>query len=183
MTPWADAKYKSHRKDIEKLSELEAQAFDPWWNCFPPGPTRAFTIPRPFEIRQLPGVVFLFFEWDHWPRRIYTDGRAHPDGYPITWMGHSIGHWDGDTLVADTIGINDQTWLDRRGLPHSEALHIVERFRRVNPKTLEIEFTLDDPKAFAKPWRGKKVFDLMQPGWEVLEHIACEELLEMGKHR
>ena len=98
-------------------------------------------------------------------------------------MGHSIGKWDGDTLVADTIGVNDKTWLDPFGHPHSDALRIVERFRRVNHDRLEIEFALDDPKAFTKPWRGKKVFQWMQPGWEVLEHIVCEELLEMGKHR
>ena len=115
-------------------------------------------------------------------RRIYMDGREHPEGWPFGWMGHSIGNWDGDTLVVDTVGLNDRTWMDRGGTPHSDALHVVERFRRVAHDTLEIDFLFDDPKAFTKPWGAKKVYRL-RPDWEVLEDIACEEYLDIGKFR
>ncbi len=108
------------------------------------------------------------------------DGREHPENWPFGWMGHSIGRWDGDTLVVDTVGLNDRTWLDRAGTPHSDQLHVVERFRRVNPDTLEIEFLFDDPKAFTKPWGAKIVY---RPDQEILEHVICEEHLQMDKYR
>ena len=111
------------------------------------------------------------------------DGQGHPDGYPITWMGHSIGKWDGDTLVVDTVGIHEKAWVDNLGLPHSEALRVVERFRRVGQDTLEYELTADDPKAYTKPWTGKKIFRLMPPDYNIMEHVICEEYLELGKHR
>ena len=79
------------------------------------------------------------------------------------WMGHSIGSWEGDTFVVDTVGINDRTWIDRMGHPHSDALHFVERFRRVAYNTLELEMTIDDPKAYTAPWTAQKVFQLRPP--------------------
>ena len=91
-------------------------------------------------------------------------------------MGHSIGKWDGDTLVVDTVGLNDKTWLDGLGHPHSDALHLVERIRRVDHATLQFDLTFDDPKAYTKPWMGKQVFKL-RPGWEIPEHIICEDHL------
>ena len=84
----------------------------------------------PFEMIQATGRVIMYFEYDHFVREIFTDGRPHPDGLEATWMGHAIGHYEGDTLVVDTIGFNDKTWLDRVGHPHSDQLHLVERFRR-----------------------------------------------------
>ena len=184
MLPWAEERYKAAREGTRTAFDHVKDDVDPNINCIPAGPTRIFTIAaRPIEIIQTPRRVLLLFEWDHQMRRIYTDGRTMPDGYPPSYMGYSTGRWDGDTLVVETVGLNDLTWIDSLGHPHSDALRIVERFRRVNQETLEIEVTLDDPKAFTKPWRGKKVFALMQQGWEVLEHIVCEELLEIGKHR
>ena len=183
MQPWAAEKYKVARQGKPDLYEDGRDELDPSYNCFPPGTPRVFTIPRPFEIRQFPDQVLLLFETDHSVRRIYMDGRGHPEGYPITWMGHSIGKWDGDTLVVDTVGINDKTWLDALGHPHTDALHVVERFRRVNHDTLEIDFLFDDPKAYTKPWTGKKVYQLMPPGYEVLEDVNCDDLLELGKKR
>ena len=183
MQPWAAEKFKLAREGKPDLYEDGRDELDPSYNCFPPGTPRVFTIPRPFEIRQFPDQVLLLFETDHSVRRIYMDGRGHPEGYPITWMGHSIGKWDGDTLVVDTVAINDKTWLDALGHPHSDALHVVERFRRVNHDTLEIDFLFDDPKAYTKPWTGKKVYQLMPPGFEVLEDVNCDYLLEIGKRR
>jgi hypothetical protein len=108
------------------------------------------------------------------------DGRGHPDGYPSTWMGHSIGKYDGNTLVVDTAAINETTWIDTLGHPHSDALHLVERIRRLSHDTLEIEVTFEDPKAYTRPWTGKKVYQLQSPNYELKEDVICEEYRKPG---
>jgi len=184
MQPWAASRYREARAGLgSDIYQSGRDELDPVFSCFPPGLPRIYTVPRPFEIQQFPDVMLMLFEMDHWVRRIYTDGREHPDGYLVTWMGHAIGKWDGDALVVDTVNINEKTWLDALGHPKSDALHVVERFRRPNQNTLEIDFTFDDPKAYTRPWTGKKVFVLGPPGHEVLEDIVCNDLLELGKHR
>ena len=184
MQPWAAAKYKEAREGIGgDIYQSGRDDLDPTYSCFPPGMPRIYTTPRPFEIHQFQDVMLMLFESDHWVRRIYTDGREHPDGYLTTWMGHSIGKWDGDTLVVDTININAKSWLDSLGHPMSDVLRVVERFRRPNRDTLEIDFTFDDPKAYTKPWTGKKVYQFAPPGYEVMEDVVCEDLLKMGTHR
>ncbi|MCH8268702.1 MAG: hypothetical protein O7A06_01805 [Acidobacteria bacterium] len=177
LQPWAMEIYKRNRAGV--INDTGLDHLDPVTFCFPVGPTRAM-MQRQFQIVQLPKEVLILFEWDTLVRRIHMDGREHPENWPFGWMGHSTGRWDGDTLVVDTVGLNDRTWLDRAGTPHSDQLHVVERFRRVNPDTLEIEFLFDDPKAFTKPWGAKKVY---RPGPEILEHIICEEHLQTGKYR
>ena len=108
-------------------------------------------------------------------RRIYLDGRRMPEAYPPSFMGYSTGRWEQDTLVVETVGITELSWLDRMGIPHSEALRVVERIRRVDQDTLEIDLLFDDPEAFTMPWGGKKVFRL-RPDWEIMEHIGfCED--------
>ena len=175
LQPWAEEKFKAVK---------EGRARDPnFVGCMPQGPTDLLLDNRRlFELRQFPDEVLLLFDQDHWVRRIYMDGRGHPDGYSSTWMGHSIGKYEGDALVVDTVGFNDKNWIDRTGHPHSDALHLVERFRRVDQKAMEYEFTIDDPKAYKKPWTGKMVEDLLPPGSEILEGVLCEELLRMGTH-
>ena len=175
MQPWAEEKYMAVREGRDR---------DPnFVGCMPQGPTDLMLDNRRlFELRQFPDVLLLLFDQDHWVRRIYMDGRGHPDGYSSTWMGHSIGKYDGDTLVVDTVGFNDKNWIDRNGHPHSDALHLVERFRRLNQKALEYEVTIDDPKAYKKPWTKKIVQDLLPPNFQMLEEVLCEELLEMGTH-
>ena len=125
------------------------------------------------EIVQTPGRVLMLFEFSHFIRQIYTDGRKHNTDLGPTWMGDSIGHWDGDTLVVDTIGFNDKTWLDRAGHPHSTDLHLVERIRRVDQTTLEDDLTIEDPKAYTKPWGGQLMFQL-HPTWNITE-MVCED--------
>ena len=98
-------------------------------------------------------------------------------------MGHSVGKWEGDTPVVDTVNIDSRSWLDGLGHPKSAALRVEDRYRRPNHSTLEIDFRFDDPKAYTRPWTGKKVFQLMPPGYEVLEDVACSEHLEIGKRR
>ncbi len=175
MQPWAEEKYRAVR---------EGKSRDPnFTGCTPQSPTDLMLDNRRlYELRQFPDVVLLLFDEDHLVRRIYMDGRAHPDGSLTTWMGHSIGKYEGDTLVVDTVGFNDKNWIDRLGHPHSDALHLVERFRRLDQKTLQYEVTIDDPKAYKKPWTRKMVQDLLPPGFEMLEGDFCDELLQMGTH-
>jgi hypothetical protein len=134
---------------------------------------RLYLQPFPFEIIQLPGRVIMLFEFSHYVRQIYTDGRKHNTDLGPTWLGDSIGHWDGDTLVVDTIGFNDKTWLDRAGHPHSTDLHLVERIRRVDPKTMTDDITIEDPKAYTKPWGGQITFQ-SHPTWNIME-MVCED--------
>jgi hypothetical protein len=128
--------------------------------------------PEPFKIILTPEVlVILYEEFNHY-RQVFTDGRGHPQDLNPTWYGYSVGQWDGDTFVADTIGFNDQTWLDEGGYSHSDALHIVERFRRRDFGHLDMQITIDDSKAYTKPWMVSMSFDLL-PDTELIEHM-CE---------
>lgn len=182
MQPWAAAIYQRNRQGLTDPNDKGLDQYDPNYNCLPPGPTRNIGRPYPFEIRQFPDTVFLLFELGHWLRRFHVDGRGHPDGFPITWMGHSVGTYEGDKLVVDTVRVNDRTWIDGLGHPHSADLHLVENWRRIDHETLEYEVTFDDPKTFLKPWGGKEEFQLQRPPYdEILEDIVCEHLLEMGK--
>jgi len=183
MQPWAAEKFQEARKGKDDLYEDGRDELDPSYNCFPPGTPRIFTIPRPFEIHQLPKMVLILFETANAVRRIHADGRGHPEGYPITWMGHSIGHYEGDALVAETVGINDKTWLDALGHPHSDALRVEERFSRPDHNTLQIDFVFDDPKAYTRPWTGQKLYELMPPGFNVMEDFSCDDLLRLGIKR
>jgi hypothetical protein len=122
--------------------------------CLPPGPSRALTGPSPFYIVQHKDVISFNFENHGVYRVIYLDGRPHPSDigeYP-QFMGHSVGKWEGNTLVVDTVGINDRTWLDSYGLEHSDKLHLTERFERVDADTIKYTVTYDDPVFFTKPW-------------------------------
>ena len=176
LQPWAQETYKANREGVTDISLSGLNGLDPEMYCLPDGVPRVYTSPLPIEIVQAPGRVYMLFHslQNPLPRYIYTDGREHPEGYPVTVMGHSIGHWDGDTLVVDTTGIDEDTWLDSSGTPHSDALHVVERLRRVAQDTLEVDFRFEDPKTFTEPWIGKKVFSL-QSNWEYVPGITCED--------
>jgi hypothetical protein len=133
--------------------------------------TRAF----PYKFVQTPTLIVLIHESDT-PglRQIFLDGRSHPkDGQP-TWQGHSIGHWEGDTLVVDTTGYNDKAWLSLSGIPHSEKLHTVERIRRLDFGHLEVEVTMEDPDTFSGPWKRTFAATLAPPQEEILEFICNE---------
>ena len=181
LQPWAMEKYKVHREGVTNPEAEGREDLDPVTYCFPAGTPRTMllNLDTPLEIVQLPDRVYIHFERYPLVRRIYMDGRGHPDGYPSTWMGHSIGEWEGDALVVDTVALNDKTWLDRTGIPHSDALRVVERIRRVAKDRLEIDFLFEDPKTFTKPWGGKKAYRL-EPEGEMLEYVPCEEYLEIG---
>ena len=178
MTPWAEERFKAHKPSFG--SRGVADSNDPVnpttvdaVGCFPPGVPRIYLHPFPMEIIQTPGRVILFYEFNHFVRQIYTDGRPHSTDLGPTWMGDSIGTWQGDTLVVETTGFNDKSWIDRVGHPHSEDLRVVERFRRVDQNTLQVDLTIEDPKAYTKPWGGQLTFQL-RPNWNITE-LICED--------
>jgi hypothetical protein len=176
MTPWGEAKYKETRPSFGARAVPVEQTNDPVYKgCHPPGVPRAYLHPFPIQIVTVPGrEVIILYEYDHLVRHVYTDGRPHDTSMGPTWMGSSIGTWEGDTLVVDSIGFNDSTWLDRLGHPHSEQLHLVERFRRVDANTLQIDLTIDDPVAYSRPWNVRLRYTLRPSEWRILE-LVCED--------
>jgi hypothetical protein len=176
MTPWGAARYNEAKPSHGARAVALESSNDPVFNgCSPPGVPRVYLHPFPFQIVNVPGRgVMIVYEYDHLVRQVYTDGRPHDTSSAPTWMGDSIGRWEGDTLVVDTIGFNDRTWIDRRGLPHGEDLHVIERFRRVDQNTLEIGITVEDPQAYTKPWSTQLRYTLRPPEWRILE-LVCED--------
>jgi hypothetical protein len=142
--PWAAALVK------ERSAQLGRD--DPVAWCRPAGALRLLTFPPPRKLLQLPGVVVILSERDVTFRQIFTDGRPLPKDPEPSWNGYSTGKWERDTLVVETIGLRDGIWLDRNGSPMTDAARITEKFRRVNYGRLEIEVTVDDAKAYTKPW-------------------------------
>jgi len=172
MTPWAQARFDASRPTFGPRGVMALNSNDPVYQCYPPGLPRVYFHPFPMEIIQLPGRVLMMFEYHHQNRRIYTDGRGHRDDLPPLWLGDSIGHWEGDTLVIESVNFNDATWLDRRGLPHSDQLKVTERIRRTGPDRLQIDITIEDPVAYPEPWTGQRVYERVD--WEI-EEFACME--------
>ncbi len=173
MLPWAKEKFDANVDPTKERNDHGRMERDPGMNCFPPGPTWLHVQPRPFEFIEAPGRILIRYEWDRALREIWMDGRKHPQDLDPNWMGHSIGKWEGDVLVVDTVGITEKTWLDMAGHVHSDALHLVERFSRKDKETLVVDITFEDPVAYSKPWTGQRIFKL-HPGWEIQEHVACE---------
>ncbi len=142
--PWALAKKQANFDQRHTL--------DPRLKCYSPGVPRAIYTPLPFQIFQADKHLTLLHEYAHVTRTIRTDGSPHPDGHIDWWMGDSRGHWDGDTLVVDVTHFNDQTWFDRAGNFHSDALHVVERFRFIDADHIAYRATIDDPQVYTRPW-------------------------------
>ena len=168
--PWAAAIY-----DYNSANESK---YDPEGYCLPPGGPRMMATPYPMEIIQLPEQkrVFMVFEGaTHIWREIFMDGRPHPTGDDLnpTYLGHSVGRWDGDTLVVDVVGFNEQTWLDYYGHPHTDLLHVVEKFSRPTKRQLRYEATIDDPGAYTKPFNLRWTIPWNATG-ELTEYI-CQE--------
>ena len=174
MTAWGEEQFAKAKSSFGLHSYPIAETNDPiYHNCSPSGFPRVLLHPFPMQIIQLRGEVLVLFEWDSLRHQIFTDGRPHDSGMGPLWMGDSIGHWEGDTLVADTVNFSDKTWLDRMGHPHSESLHLVERIRRIDHEHLVDDMTVDDPKAYTKPWTAHMEFDL-KPAWTMGEQF-CED--------
>jgi hypothetical protein len=126
---------------------------DPLARCKPTGIPRLIGFPAPFKIVQRPELIVILYEQDTTYRQIFMDGRALPtEVSQPSWMGYSVGRWEGDVLVIDSFGFNATSWLDVQGHPHTEAMRVIERYRRVNMGQLEIQITIDDPNAYTRPW-------------------------------
>ena len=170
LQPWAQELYQQRRATLSKD--------DPEGHCLPAGVPRISPFPQKFV--QTPKLVVILDEGNiHSFRQIPLD-RDHPKEVDPLWMGDSVGKWDGDTLVVDTIGFNDKTWLNGQGVPHSEELHVVERYSRPDLGHLEVDITMEDSKAFTKPHSFKRVFTLM-PNTDLLEYV-CNEFNVDAEH-
>jgi hypothetical protein len=142
--------------------------------CLPGGIPFVALLPIPFKIVQTPGlIVMLFTEVDQTVRQIYTDGRRPPPDPQPLWLGYSVGKWEGDTLVVDTVGFNDKSWLDGFGHSHSEALHLLERFRRRDFGHLDVQLTVEDPRTYTRPFTIKFT-ELLLPDTDVTESYCAE---------
>jgi hypothetical protein len=151
----------------------KGQALDPEAHCMPAGVPRSTGLPYPLRLMQAPDIIAMLLEGNVHSYRIIVMNKEHPKDPNPTWMGHSTGKWEGDTLVVDTIGFNDKTWLDPGGHIHSDQLHTVERFTRIAHDRLRYEFTIDDPVAYTKPWGWSYNLEL-HPDWEIIEYVCNE---------
>jgi hypothetical protein len=170
--PWAKAVYDDRQKH-----ELE-----PHTRCKPSGVARQFLTPYGVEFVELPELQRLYIfdvGGPHTYRTVYMDGRAHPRELTPSFYGHSIGWWDGDTLIVDTIGYNEAFWLDRRGLPHTEALHTLEKFTRTNQAQVKYEVTVDDRGAYTTPWTT--TFNLRRENGQELFEYVCQQANYAGE--
>jgi hypothetical protein len=164
MTPKAEAFFK----------EVQANQgiYDPEARCLPTGVPRRD--PYPMKLIQQPNLIVILFEGSmHSYRQIFLDRTTHPTDAQPTWYGDSIGHWDGDTLVVDTVGFNGKTWLDLAGHPTSDQLHVVERYTRPQYGELRLDITLEDPVNYTKPWNVTERMPLMA-GQELIEYVCAE---------
>jgi hypothetical protein len=169
--PWAAALYNYNSVSLSK--------FDPEGYCLPPGGPRLMATPFPMEVIQLPEedrIIMIYEGGTHIWREIYMDGRSHPPADRIdgqTYLGHSVGHWEGDTLVIDSTGYNEATWLDQWGHPHTSQLHVIERITRPNKNTMHYEATIDDPGAYTRPWTI--AWDIPWAARQELREYICQE--------
>jgi hypothetical protein len=168
--PKGDAMPAALPEILARQKTLRAQD-DPQGRCLPIVWPRGN--PYPFRMVETPTHIFLIEEAMHGFRQIFMDGRGHPPDVDPTWWGHSIGRWDGDTLIVDTVGYNDQSWLDAAGHLHSDRMHTIERFTRRDLGTMTIEFTVDDPGAYQRPFTITMTASLMA-GQELMEYF-CQE--------
>jgi hypothetical protein len=168
LLPWARA-----------LRDARKEEDEPYLYCTPMGIPRVNPYPWRFvQAASARGVTHIFVIHENGDasarRQIFMDGRRHPEDPLPTWWGHSIGRWEGDTLVIDTIGINDKFWFDSRGTPHTDQLHTIERWTRINFGTMTNELTLDDPGAFSRPVTLKFTARVLPPGQELMEFVCTE---------
>ena len=171
LTPWAQARFDAAKPGYGPKAIPGGN--DPILHCDPTGIPRVLYFPQPFDIVQLPDRVVMFFERDHLYRPIWLNRRDHPDDATELWVGDSVGWWEGDTFVVDTVGFNDKSWLDFYGYPHSDEMHLVERYKRVDATTMTLNFTVEDPKSFTKPWvSDTKIYKTLPKG-QTLTEIFC----------
>jgi hypothetical protein len=163
--PWA--------RDLAKSRSAALRKDDPLSHCLPIGILELQTIPMFRKIIQVPGLLVILNEYNASYRQIFTDGRPMPADPQPSWTGYSTAKWDRDTLVVETSGFRDGIWLDTRGDPITDAAKVTEKFRRPNLGRLEVEFRVDDPKAYTKPWTIK-LNQILQLDTDLLDYICLE---------
>ena len=146
--------------------------YDPTAACLPSGIPRIIAAPYPVEIVQTPDATVFLYETQHLFRVVHMN-QDHPDEVEPSYMGHAVGHWEGDTLVIDSVGFVDNTQIDEGGTQHTAAMHVIERLRKLEDGSLEVLFTIDDPQAFTEPWTARRVWQ-WRPEIRFLEYV-CEE--------
>jgi len=170
-----DKDIDSYLTPFGKAENAKAPKFDYGVHCLPWGYVRSWGTPYPVEMIQKPERLAILFEQNNMFHVVPTDGRSHPKDMDPTWLGYSVGKWEGNTLVVDTKGFNGKTWLDTdKERLTSDALHVVERFSRPDYGHIDYEVTVDDPNMYTKPFKNTRVLVLMAPGEEILEY-SCEE--------
>jgi hypothetical protein len=171
MTPWAQVRFDAEKPGYG--SRGVAGGNDPILQCDPAGFPRIMYLPTPFQFVEAPGRMLQFFEREHEYRSIWTDGRSLPKDPDPTWYGYAIGHWEGDdTFVTEASGFNDRTWLGATGYPHSDQMHITERYQRVDHDTILYNITIDDPQAYTRPIVGPQRIYQLRPKAEIQE-LVC----------
>jgi hypothetical protein len=168
--------YKPEALAKKKENQENWLTRDPEIKCYLPGVPRATYMPYPFQILQSPKAIFIAYEYAGAVRNVYLND---PGPSPVdSWMGQSVGRWEGETLVIDVTGFNDQTWFDRSGNFHSDALHVVERFTRTSPDVIRYEATIEDPKVFTRPWKMSMPLYRRQEKNAQLLDFKCVEFVE-----
>jgi hypothetical protein len=158
---------------LERIRQL-TEADDPMLRCLPRGPPRQTGSSSPLRIVQIPEEIIILYESDHRFRIIPADGRPHPDDWFPTYMGDSVAEWDGDTLVVDVIGFNDETWIHRLGTIHTEDMHVVERYHLSDANTLIYEATVEDPNVLTQPWSKTVTFNRRPQGDRIMESVCVD---------
>jgi hypothetical protein len=165
LQPWAQGVLD------ERMARLGAD--DPNAFCLPSGIVMKHAVPAPFKIIQQPKLLVFLYESRMIYRQVFTDGRPFPEDPQPAWHGYSVGHWEGDVLIVESMGFNDKFWLDTQGRPSTEQLRVTERFTRPTFGRLEVEITINDPGAYTAPWTVKQTMHYL-PDTDIIEHI-CEE--------
>jgi hypothetical protein len=169
---WAKQKFEENQ--AAKQNDLDLR-------CLPPGVPRIMLMARPFEMVQTPNRILLMYEGGaHVWRQVWMDGREHPKDPNPDWLGHSIGRWEGDTLVVDSVGFNDRTWLDDAGHPHTEQLHVIERYSRTGPTAMKYDVVIDDPGAYTHSWAASNSLSF-RPGGKLEEDICLDKISKLDK--
>src|SRR5215208_153376 len=176
-----DIPYTPQALAKKKDNEARRAALDPESKCYLSGVPRITFMPFPFQIVQQADKVNILYEYNHTIRQIYMNGNPHPDGHIDWWMGDSRGRWEGNTLVVDSIHFSEDTWFDRAGNFHSDALHVVERYTPTGPDHMNYEVTIEDPKVFTRPWKmSMPLYRRQERNMELLEYECYQYLLEQS---
>ena len=194
LTPEGKKRFEANKPGYGPRAVPPALGNDPLGDCNPDGLPRMLMFNRPVEFIQLPNRLIQLFQYHGARREIWIDGRKLPDHPDLPrWYGYSAGHWEGDTLIVDTVGLDEREWLDNLGYPYSDQARLQERYRRTDHDHIEMVVTLTDPKYYAKPWVSQtKSWQLLtnpadysaQPGWNGLMEELCapiDEVFEFNK--